>query len=162
MDSRPYRYEPKTFRPLCTVNYQFIDELRCIDRSKSYLTAECFSFRGARHQERVHELHNLLLSNAFQHICSGFPSVELICTAADLCPVPSCLLAKILVFFGGKNCPSKSSEYEIDLTKSTAGVNVDSQMVIRRKENRLFKDIQDELGQNRESILKSALGRDVV
>ena len=70
--------------------------------------------------------------------------------------------AKILVFFGGKNCPSKSSEYEIDLTKSTAGINVDSQMVIRRKENRLFKDIQDELGQNRESILKSALGRDVV
>lgn len=61
--------------------------------------------------------------------------------------------AKILISFGGRFSPRKSSEYTLDFNKMyEADPN---QMVIYRNENKLTKDIQDEKGVNKEKVIQS-------
>jgi hypothetical protein len=62
-----------------------------------------------------------------------------------------------MLAFGGKNTPSKSSEYRLDL--SDIFVTPAERMVSERKENQLFKDVQDRLGATRQSIIQTVLER---
>lgn len=59
--------------------------------------------------------------------------------------------------FGGRYSPRKRSDITFDFRKFPP-VNLNS-LIIERKENKLVKEIQDELGSNKESIIKALLGR---
>ncbi len=64
--------------------------------------------------------------------------------------------AKLLISFGGRFSPRKSSEFTFDFTKLyEADPN---KMIIDRNENRLTKDIQDEKGVDKNKVLQSFIG----
>ncbi len=64
---------------------------------------------------------------------------------------------KIALKFGGRYSPPKSSEYMLDFNL----LNVDRphQMLIPKFENKMTKEIQDEIGMTKEKVLKGALKR---
>ena len=69
----------------------------------------------------------------------------------------------IVLIFGGKHSPLRTSEYELNVEKvefgTLKGVN---RLIISQKENVLFSEKQKELGSSRESILKAVLRRDEI
>ena len=64
----------------------------------------------------------------------------------------------IMLSFGARNVPSKASEYSLDLGPRII-VNSPERAVIERKENQLFKEIQDSKGISKQDMLKMLLGR---
>jgi hypothetical protein len=63
--------------------------------------------------------------------------------------------AAIIVMFGGRFSPRKTSEYTLDFKKINSANPND--IVVAKKENRLTKDVQDEKGTSKESIIKMLL-----
>jgi hypothetical protein len=63
--------------------------------------------------------------------------------------------AVLFITFGGKLSPRKTSEYILDFTKIHSHDLND--MIIQKKENRLTKDVQDDKGVNKESIIQSIM-----
>lgn len=64
---------------------------------------------------------------------------------------------ELMLFFGARNTPSKANEYTLDLSNPSVP-NLDD-IIIESKENRLFKEVQDEKGGTREKTLQLVLGR---
>lgn len=60
--------------------------------------------------------------------------------------------------FGARNTPSKVSEYWLDLSSPNAKVDLELSVSLR-KENLLFKDVQDSKGITRENTLAKILGK---
>ncbi|WKZ60517.1 MAG: ATP-binding protein [Cyclobacteriaceae bacterium] len=63
--------------------------------------------------------------------------------------------ANIIISFGGRFSPRKTSEYILDFSKFLS--SKPNELIIERKENRLTKDVQDEKGVNKESIIKTLM-----
>ena len=60
---------------------------------------------------------------------------------------------RLYISFGGKFSPRKTCEYNFDL--SNIYVNDPNDIIIKRNENKLTKDLQDEKGVTKESIIKT-------
>jgi hypothetical protein len=64
----------------------------------------------------------------------------------------------VMLSFGAKNSPSKMSEYTLNLGRLRNGGDAE-RAVVERKENRSYKEIQDQKGMTREVFLEALLGR---
>ncbi len=62
---------------------------------------------------------------------------------------------RLYIFFGGKYSPRKNCEYYLDL--NNIYVEDPNEIVIRKNENKLTKDLQDEKGVTKESIIKDVM-----
>lgn len=63
--------------------------------------------------------------------------------------------SQLVITFGGKYSPMKSSEYELDFTYfNHANPN---RIIVSKKENRLSKDVQDEKGISKETMIQTIM-----
>ena len=66
--------------------------------------------------------------------------------------------ARIIILFGGKYSPMKSSKYVIDLNRGATLTNYNT-LIVEKEENMTMAEGQRKLGKGREDFLKTYLGR---